>query len=95
MSEGTPYQQLYEEMLLTLEPMTYLPFDLSIDFEIRQAAQAGGVTGGVASSQLQPPGGVANGGGSRKTSLTSVGTPRVMSASPEPSPPMSQVSLRL
>ncbi len=88
----SPYQQLYQEMQLTLEPMAYLPFDLSIDFEIRQAAKAGIVAS--PSSLLQPqPGGVANGGGSRKGSLTSVGTPRVMSVSPEPpSPP--QVSAR-
>ena len=79
-SEGNPYRQLYQEMLLTLEPMAYLPFDLSIDFEIRQAPStpAGGVAAGG--------GGVANGNG-QKASLTPIGTPRVLSPSPEPSSP--------
>ncbi len=32
------YSALYHEMLVTLEPMVHLPFDLSIDFESRQAS---------------------------------------------------------
>ena len=42
------YQNLYQEMLLTLEPMVYLPFDLSIDFESRQVMNA------VADGKPQP-----------------------------------------
>lgn len=34
-----PYQALYQQMLVTLEPMVHLPFDLSIDFEARQAME--------------------------------------------------------
>ena len=39
-SESEPFAQLYQQMLLTLEPMLHLPFDLSIDFEARQEKEA-------------------------------------------------------
>ena len=39
-SESEPFAQHYQQMLLTLEPMLHLPFDLSIDFETRQEKEA-------------------------------------------------------
>ena len=39
-SESQPFAQLYHQMLLALEPMLHLPFDLSIDFESRQEEEA-------------------------------------------------------
>ncbi len=32
------FSGLYQQILVTLEPMVHLPFDLSIDFESRQAS---------------------------------------------------------
>ena len=42
-ADDASFRGLYQEMLLTLEPMIYLPFDLSIDFELRQATSPAGV----------------------------------------------------
>lgn len=39
-SESEPFTKLYQQMLLTLEPMLHLPFDLSIDFEAKQEEEA-------------------------------------------------------
>ncbi len=43
-----PYQVLYQQILVAIEPMVHLPFDLSIDFESRVAAEK---LGGVAGSE--------------------------------------------
>jgi len=34
-----PYQALYQQIMVAIEPMVHLPFDLSIDFESRAAAE--------------------------------------------------------
>ena len=39
-SESELFAKLYQQMLLTLEPMLHLPFDLSIDFEAKQEEEA-------------------------------------------------------
>ena len=39
-SESEQFTKLYQQMLLTLEPMLHLPFDLSIDFEAKQEEEA-------------------------------------------------------
>ena len=73
-ADEAAFQNLYQEMLLTLEPMTYLPFDLSIDFELRHqageavgvgAAGGGGVASGTATTSAVAP---------EAASLSSVGT---------------------
>ena len=35
-ADNPPFQRLYQQMLLDLEPMAHLPFDLSINFEAKQ-----------------------------------------------------------
>ncbi len=50
-----PYQALYQQILVTLEPMVHLPFDLSIDFESRQALErAKSVEESVGISETSP-----------------------------------------
>ena len=59
-------------MLLALEPMDHLPFDLSIDFELRQMANQAKNVGEVKKVGVVTERGAANGEGSGSKELLSV-----------------------